>query len=176
LIIVGEGELRKECQNWVKENKLKEVYFEGGKTSRTLPFYYTRADIFVSPAIFGESFGIVLLEAMASGTPFIAFANKGYKEFLKGKRGEEFLVKPKDYRALAKKIEILIRNPRLRKELGHWGIKEAKKYSWSKIADQVLEFYELSKKERINQARKKRFATWPKYKELFKKLRKEIGF
>ncbi len=185
LIIVGEGELKKECQNWIKKNKLKEVYFEGKKTSRALPAYYARADIFVSPAIFGESFGIVLLEAMASGTPFVAFANKGYQEFLQGKRGEEFLVKPKDYRALAEKIEVLIKNPRLRKELRHWGIKEAKKYSWSKIADQVLEFYELSKKERIKQAKRKRFAynqefldwlKWPKYKELFKKLKKEIGF
>ena len=201
LIIIGDGELKEECQNWVKKNDLKEVFFEGKKTGKSLASYYKTADIFVSPAIFGESFGIVLLEAMASGTPFVAFANKGYKEFLKGKLGERFLVRPKDYRALAKKIESLIKKPHLRKEMKKWGIRESQNYHWGKIADQVLEFYQLAQEERAGLSKKKRYALkyfpistiddllkklykqdflnwlkWPKYKELFKKLKKEVGF
>ena len=143
LIIVGKGPLKKDCQQWAKENNLKEVYFEGEKTSKELVPYYSSADIFVSPAIFGESFGIVLLEAMACGVPVVAFANQGYKEFLGNKKGGKFLVQPKDYKALSQKIEILIKNPQLRKEMGEWGIAEAKNYSWPKIADQVLKFYKL---------------------------------
>ena len=148
LIIVGEGELKENCQEYVKENKLKNVVFEGEVIGKKLPPYYRTCDIFVSPAIFGESFGLVLLEAMACGKPVVAFANLGYKQFLKGKKGEKFLVKPKDYQALAKKIEVLIKNKKLRKEVGGRGWKEAQNYSWSKVADQVLDFYKLCQKKK----------------------------
>ena len=113
---------------------------------RELVSYYNGCDIFCSPAIFGESFGIVLLEAMACGKPVVAFANQGYKEFLRGKKGERFLAKPRDFQDLAQKLEILIKNPKLRKEMGEWGIEEAQKYSWSKIADKVLDFYQICQK------------------------------
>ena len=147
LIIVGEGELRRDCIKFTKENQLKEVYFEGeGKHGEVSP-YYTTADIFVSPAIFGESFGMVLLEAMASGVPVVAFANQGYKELLKKKRGA-FLVPPKDYRALVQKIEILIKKPHLRKKMGEWGQKDAQKYSWDRICDQVLDFYRFCQRKK----------------------------
>jgi len=148
LIIIGEGPLKAECQQYVRENNLKEVYFEGRVVGRELVSYYNGCDIFCSPAIFGESFGIVLLEAMACGKPVVAFANQGYKEFLRGKKGERFLAKPRDFQDLAQKLEILIKNPKLRKEMGEWGIEEAQKYSWSKIANQVLNFYQFCQKEK----------------------------
>ena len=146
LIIIGEGDLKKECEKYIRENGLKEVYFEGRVIGRELVSYYNGCDIFCSPAIFGESFGIVLLEAMACGKPVVAFANQGYKEFLLGKKGERFLAKPRNPKELAQKLEILIKNPKLRKEMGEWGIKEAQKYSWSKIADKVLDFYQICQK------------------------------
>ncbi len=160
LIIIGRGGLKKESEDFVKENNLKEVYFEGEVIGKKLPSYYRSADIFVSPAIFGESFGLVLLEAMALGIPVVAFANRGYKEFLSGKRGAEFLVKPRDYKALAEKIGIFIKNKKLRKEMGEWGRIEAKNYSWSKIADQVLDFYGLCRKNK--QKRKQKRITFDK--------------
>jgi len=144
LIVVGDGNLRKDSENYVKRNNLKEVYFEG-RVSDTLPYYKT-ADIFVSPAIFGESFGIVLLEAMASGIPFVAFANKGYKEFLKSSPAEKFLVNPRDYHGLSEKIEFLIEHPDIRKKIAFWGQKESQKYAWPKIADRVLKFYHFCQK------------------------------
>ena len=147
LIIVGEGELKKQCQNYVKENNLKEVYFEEAKTGKELVSYYNSCDIFCAPSIFGESFGLVLLEAMACKKPVVAFANQGYLELLKGKKGR-ILAKNRDFRDLAKKIEILIKNPKLRKEMGEWGIREAKKYSWPKIADQILGFYKICQKQK----------------------------
>jgi len=154
-IIVGEGPLKKDCQKYVKENNLKEVYFEGRITGKNLVSYYTSCDIFCSPAIFGESFGLVLLEAMAGGKPVVAFANTGYKQFLQDKKGERFLAKNRNYRDLAEKLEILIKNKKLRKEMGQWGLKEAQNYSWPKIADQVLAFYELSRKNKEKQKRRK---------------------
>ncbi len=148
LIVVGEGPLKDGCQKWVEKNKLKNVVFEEEVTEKEAPSYYRTADIFCSPAIYGESFGIVLIEAMASGIPVVAFANEGYKGVLEKTKGGKFLAKPKDYKTLSKKLEILIKNPRLRKEMGEWGIKEAQKYSWPKIADQVLAFYELCRKKK----------------------------
>jgi len=146
LIIVGEGNLKEDCQKWTRKHRLGEVYFEGQVAQEQIPAYFNTADIFVSPAIFGESFGLVLLEAMACGVPIVAFANQGYKEFLKGKERGAFLAPPKNHKVLAKKIEILIQDESLRKKMGKWGITEAQKYSWSKIADQVLAFYKLCQK------------------------------
>ena len=168
LIVVGEGPLKRELQIWTKKNKLKNVVFEGGIKEERTPVYYRTADIFVSPAIYGESFGIVLVEAMACGIPVVAFANEGYKEVLKKGKGERFLVKPKDYKTLAKKLEILIKNKELRKEMGEWGQIEAKKYSWPKIADQVLDFYELCRKNK-QKRREKSFDIDKIFQKLYNK-------
>jgi phosphatidylinositol alpha-mannosyltransferase len=148
LIVVGDGPLKNDCQDWAKKNRLKNVVFEREIKEKEVPSYYQSSDIYCSPAIYGESFGIVLIEAMAVGKPVVAFANRGYKGVLEKGKGRKFLVKPRDYKTLAKKLEILIKNPRLRGEMGKWGIKEAKKYSWPKIADQVLAFYKLCSKKK----------------------------
>ena len=154
LIVVGDGNLRRKCEGWVKEHHLKEVYFEGQVADEKLPSYFATSDIFVSPAIFGESFGLVLLEAMACGVPVVAFANEGYKEFLKGKRGEEFLAAPGDYKVLAEKIELLVKDEPLRKEISEKGVIESQKYSWSKIANQVIDFYQFCKNQKETRAKK----------------------
>lgn len=154
LIVVGDGGLKGECQRYVREKKIRNVVFVGEVTKK-VPSYYRTADIFVSPAIFGESFGLVLLEAMASGAPVVAFSNKGYAALLKGKVAEKFMAKPKDYSGLAKKIEILIKNPELRKKVAEEQIKEAKEYSWARVVDQVLDFYKLCKKEKEKKRKNK---------------------
>jgi len=147
LIIVGNGPLKEDLEKWAKVNQLKNVIFEGEAPEEKVPSFYKSCNIYCSPAIFGESFGVVLVEAMACGRPVVAFANEGYKEVLIGK-GTRFLAKPRDYHTLAKKLEILIKNEKLRREMGDWGIKEVQKYSWSKITDQVLNFYELCRKNK----------------------------
>lgn len=158
LIVVGDGPEKENCRKWVKLNNLKNVIFEGEAKEENAPFYYRSCDIFCSPAIFGESFGIVLLEALSSAKPVVAFANQGYKEFFKDKKGEKFLVKPKDFKGLAQKLELLIKNKKLREEMGEWGPKEAKNYSWSKIANRVLDFYKLCLKERRKKEKEKGFS------------------
>ena len=163
LIVVGDGPLKEDCQNWAKKNRLKNVVFEKRAEEKDTPSYYRSADIFVSPAIFGESFGIVLIEAMACGLPVVAFANEGYREVLKTGKGKRFLVKPKDYATLAKKLEILVKNKPLREEMGKWGIIEAQKYSWPKITDQVLDFYELCKRKK----KKEKFSLKKSFDKLF---------
>ena len=51
-------------------------------------------------------------------------------------------------KALAEKLALLIKDEKLRKEMGEWGIEEAKKYSWPKIVDQVIDFYKLCRKRK----------------------------
>lgn len=155
LVIVGEGPLKENLETWVLKNKLKNVIFEGKVNEEKVPSYYTSCDIFCAPSIFGESFGLVLVEAMACGKPVVAFANQGYKNVLTGK-GANFLVKPRDYKTLAKKLEILIKNKKLREKMGKWGIQEAKKYSWERVAERVLSFYQFCLKEK--RKRKKGFS------------------
>lgn len=139
LIIVGDGPLKKDCQKYASD--IKDVYWEGVQTGSIIPQYFSTCDIYCSPAIFGESFGIVLLEAMACGKPVVGFSNSGYKELFRGTKGEEFLAEPKNEKELALKLEKLIVNKNLREEMGKWGIEKSQNYSWNKVADQVLQFY-----------------------------------
>ncbi|MFA5432539.1 MAG: glycosyltransferase family 4 protein [Candidatus Paceibacterota bacterium] len=141
LIIVGDGPCKEECEDYAKANNLREIYWEGTQKGDIIPQYFSTCDIYCSPATFGESFGIVLLEAMALGKPICGFNNIGYKELLQNTKSKEFLVEPKNEIELAKKLDILICNEKLREEIGKWGLEEVKKYSWKKVADKILEFY-----------------------------------
>jgi phosphatidylinositol alpha-mannosyltransferase len=148
LIVVGEGPQKKEMEEFVKENGLKEVVFEGEVKEDKVANYYTTCDLFCSPATHGESFGLVLVEAMACQKPVVAFANEGYFQFLHNKKGG-ILVKNKDWRELAKKLAILIKNQKLREKMGKIALKEAEEYSWTKIADRVLDFYQFCQREKL---------------------------
>ena len=106
-----------------------------------LPKYYATCDIFCSPAIYGEGFGIVLLEAMASKKPVAGFSNSGYKQVMHG-IGRKFLVKPEDTEGLIKVLQNLVENKKLRERLGKWGLKQVEKYSWDKVGNEILKVYE----------------------------------
>lgn len=150
LIIVGDGPLRQECENFVKFNELKNVVFEGQKVgSNVIPRYLKSCHIFCSPAIFGESFGIVLLEGMAMGKPICGFSNLGYKELLKGTMGQDFLAEPRDSKALAEILDRLVKDKGLREEMGKWGLEKVKEYSWEKVAERVLAFYEKCRQSKL---------------------------
>ena len=110
---------------------LPNVEFTGYIEENDKAAYYNTSDICVFTATHGESFGIVLLEAMACGKPVVAFANAGYKEVLTGE-GARFLVE---------KLEILIKDKKLRDRMGKWGLEEVKKYDLSIMGKQILNFY-----------------------------------
>lgn len=140
LVIVGDGPLMSSARDFVARHKLDKVKFVGFVGEKELPRFYAEADIHCSPAIYGESFGIVLLEAMASGLPVVAFANAGYKEVLKGEGGQ-FLVPPKDVTALAKTLVTLAKDRKLRKRMSHWSLNEVRRYSWETVGPRVLQVY-----------------------------------
>jgi phosphatidylinositol alpha-mannosyltransferase len=99
-----------------------------------------RADVLVAPSLGGESFGIVLVEAMAAGVPVVASDIAGYREVLPSAAG--VLVPPGDAAALARAVDALLEDAGRRAQLGAAGRREAQRYAWPRIAARTLEVYE----------------------------------
>ena len=141
LIIVGPGtRLRRKYEKQVRRSHLEDVVFIGYVSADELPRYYRTAHVFCSPALGHESFGIVLLEAMAVGTPVIASNIPGYASVVTH-GSEGLLVPPKDYKALAKALLTLLKDEELRRQMGVRGVIRAKDYDWENIAKRVLNYY-----------------------------------
>ena len=140
LLLVGEGELRSKLFPRPFRLHGAEIRTVGRVDPEQLPGYYRSADIVCSPATGRESFGIVLLEAMASEVPVIASDIPGFRRVIShGTDG--LLVRPKDPAALAEAIVRLGVNRSYRKELGVMGRKKALQYDWSIIARRLEETF-----------------------------------
>ena len=154
LIVVGPGN-RSRYKEWVNEMKLNDVVFVGYISAADLVRYYYTADIFCAPATGQESFGIVLLEAMAAGKPIVASNIPGFASVLThGVEG--LLVPPKDEEELAHTLISLLRDQDLRQQMGSAGRNKAEKHSWESIAQRTTDYYleslngKASKKEEID--------------------------
>jgi len=171
LIIAGSGSEEEKIRKYVKKNGLKDLELLGFVEEEDKPRLYATCDIFCSPALYGESFGMVLVEAMACGKPVVAYANDGYKCVLKGK-GALLLCEPKDVGALADKIEILYSDEKFRNDMSEWGIEEAQKYSWENICNQVLTVYDkaIERNRRLKDTEKIKKSLIQKAEEFYKKL------
>jgi len=141
LIVVGPGtRLRSKYEKQVRRSNLQDVVFVGYASYDELPRYYKTADIYCSPATGRESFGIVLLEAMAIGKPVVASNIEGYANVVThGVDG--LLVPPKDPRMLAQALISLMSDASLQQQMGANGILKAKRYSWENIAQRILNYY-----------------------------------
>ncbi len=126
---------------YARMHGMNSVKFVGRISAADLPRYYKTCDVFCAPSTGFESFGIVLLEAMAAGKPIVATDIFGYRSVVD--QGEEgMLVEPENERALADAIIVLLRNPNLRREMGERGRRKATRYDWPLVARQVLAVYE----------------------------------
>lgn len=141
LIVVGPGEPDAESQRVMGERNITDVVFAGRVSDEELPAYYQSVDIFCSPATGGESFGIVLLEAMAAGIPIVASDIAGYRDVV-GHEVEGLLARTGDQTALAGAIRTLIEDPERRSAMGSAGRIKAYDYRWSAVATRVMNFYE----------------------------------
>ena len=140
LIVVGPGNLDKDSQSIMSARNPRDVELVGGVSYKDLPRYYASADIYCSPATGQESFGIVLLEAMACGKPIVASAIEGYMGIVKD--GEQGLLFPRrDSEKLAETLSLLIGNPDYASELGNTGREMVEQYRWNVVARQVESYY-----------------------------------
>lgn len=141
LIIAGDGRSRPRYERYVREANLDDVVFTGYVSTEDLPRYQQTADIYCSPATGNESLGIVLLEAMAAGRAIVASNIEGYANVVThGVEG--LLVLPKDADALSHALVHLLADDALRERMGNLGNVRAEQFSWERISQRVLSYYE----------------------------------
>lgn len=140
LIIAGEGPRRDKLEQLADSMNIKNIHFSGYVEEEEKRRLMGNADVFCSPAMFGESFGIVLIEAMAMGTPVVAGRNSGYVNVLSG-HGRLGLVDAKASDDFAERLELVMTDDKISRLLRSWGLHEVKKYDYPKIINQYESAY-----------------------------------
>ena len=120
--------------------------FAGRVDDEELPAYFQWSDVVASPALGGESFGIVLLEAMACGKPIVASRIDGYVG-LTGDADCGPLVPPGDAEALAAALIPLLICDDLRRTIGARGALAARQYDWPALAKRLVAIYEALRRD-----------------------------
>lgn len=145
LLVAGSGSMLPVLRNKAKllgiSNRVK---FLGTVSYSILPLYYRASDVFVLPSL-SEAFGIVLLEAMASGTPVVGTKVGGIPEIVDGCG---MLVPPGNARALSSAINEILNNQNLERKLGKLGKRRVERvYDWSVVVKSVERVYRESLEE-----------------------------
>ncbi|GAC1502911.1 MAG: phosphatidyl-myo-inositol alpha-mannosyltransferase [Candidatus Saccharimonadales bacterium] len=146
LIIVGDGPDRERLEMLADDLKLKNISFLGYVSEEKKLQLIANADIFCSPAVYGESFGIVLLEAMATGTVCVAGNNSGYVDVLQ-ELGAVSIVNPHDTEEFARRLDLLMHDKELRSLWQKWAAKYVKQYSYPNVVDRYEELYKEALQE-----------------------------
>ena len=142
LLLAGAGPLDKQVRRYLLTRRTGDVEMLGRVSEDEKARLFATADVFVAPATGRESFGIVLLEAMASGKPIVASDIHGYRSVVR--RGEQgLLVPPGDPRALAGALARLLSDDGLRARMGASGRERAKQFSWPSVVAKVEAYYEF---------------------------------
>ena len=140
LYVVGEGPEREAAQAGLPVRLRSDVVFLGRVEQAELPRLYRSADVYVSPALGGESFGIVLAEAMAAGATVVASDIPGYRSVVvDGRNG--VLVPPGDPASLARELGALLDNPARRAALAEQARRDVAELDWPVVAARVRAVY-----------------------------------
>ena len=143
LLVVGDGNLRSRYQVQSAALGLGErAFFCGRVPDAELPGYYAASDLLVLPSTTrGEAFGVVLLEAMASGKPVVASNLPGLRSVVHD-GADGYLVEPRDAKDLACKLKLLRDDPQLRREMGAQGRASVEaQYDWPRIIPRLERVY-----------------------------------
>ena len=140
LLVVGSGPQERELRRYVMTRGLQNVEFLGRVSESEKTQLFRTADIFVSPATGRESFGIILLEAMAAGAPIVCSDIHGYKGVVQRDR-QALLVPPGDRKALAAAISTLLDDPQLRARMAASGLERVEQFSWEQVTARVEAYY-----------------------------------
>jgi phosphatidylinositol alpha-mannosyltransferase len=140
LVIAGEGNDRQKLQEMTDELELPNVTFLGYVDDKTKKDLLASSDLFCAPAIYGESFGIVLLEAMSSGLVTVAGDNPGYVGVMK-EVGKLSIINPHDSFEFARRMEVLLTVPQIRKLWQDWALDYVQQFDYPAIVDQYEQLY-----------------------------------
>jgi phosphatidylinositol alpha-mannosyltransferase len=138
-VVVGEGRDRRAVAN-VREEIRRRIVMVGSVSHQALPAYHAAADVFVSAAVGQESFGLVLVEAMAAGVPVVATEIPGYREVARD-GVDALLVTPGDSRALGGAIQRILAEPATAAGLAAAGRVRAESFRWSAVVDRLVDAY-----------------------------------
>jgi glycosyltransferase involved in cell wall biosynthesis/SAM-dependent methyltransferase len=134
LLVVGDGEQRPALEEQARRLGIEQrVRFLGKVSDDELVAAYRAADVAATPSLAFEGFGLVVLEALACGTPVVGSAVEGLKEALEG-FDPSLLVAPGDADALAERLRGQLPGPERCREY-------AEGFSWQRTAEAVLEVY-----------------------------------
>lgn len=148
LIIAGDGPDRQKLQQYAEQLEIERwVDFVGYISEEQKQQLLGSVELFCSPALYGESFGIVLLEAMAMGTPIIAGDNMGYESVLT-ERGRLSLVDPRNTVEMQRRMRLFLEDEGLRNLWIEWASEYIKQFDYDKIVDLYERLY-LSKYAKI---------------------------
>jgi len=140
MIIAGDGPLRQQAEDLVNDYDLKNVLFTGHVSESEKWELIAQAKLYLAPALYGESFGIVLLEAMSVGTPVAGYANEGYKSVITGVFDDMF-VQPGDFKKLADIISERIKNDKKLRTDSKKALELARNYSWDVVIKALIPLY-----------------------------------
>jgi glycosyltransferase involved in cell wall biosynthesis len=138
LVMVGDGADRSLLEQMALELGLQNnIIFTGMVPNEAVPGYLAAADIFVFPSL-SEGFGIVVVEAMASGLPLVSTNVHGLPEIIEnGQNG--LLVEPRSPEQIAEKVLLLVESDDLRKTMAENNKAGARRYSWENVVGMVEE-------------------------------------
>ncbi|MBI4034330.1 glycosyltransferase family 4 protein [Candidatus Saccharibacteria bacterium] len=140
LIIAGSGLWETKLRNYVRNNNLKNIRFLGYVSEEKKRELLGNAELACFPSTYGEGFGIVLLEAMAMGTPLLAGNNLGYINVMTGP-GRIGLIDPEATADFANRLAVFLSDETQRKIMSAWALKEIKRYDYPKIIEQYEAVY-----------------------------------
>jgi len=146
LQIIGDGTDRFKLKDYVTNKKIPRVVFRGYVSEEEKIDAIADADVFCSPALYGESFGIVLLEAMALGTIVLAGNNPGYTAVLQEK-ADVSITNPRKIKSFAARLDLLLHDEKLRDEWSVWAIEYVKQFNYVNITDMYEKVYKKALKQ-----------------------------
>jgi len=140
LLLAGAGPQEREIRRYIATRRLTGVELLGRISEEDKVRYFATADVYVSPATGQESMGVVLLEALASGTPIVCSDIHGYRSVVR--RGEQgLLVPPRNVSALTAALGELLSDPAMRARMSESARARAVQFGWDNIAAKVEEYY-----------------------------------
>ncbi|MDB5164151.1 MAG: hypothetical protein JWS12_769 [Candidatus Saccharibacteria bacterium] len=140
LIIAGDGPDRAKLEDYVRDKQIPHVTFKGFVSQAEKLKLMADADLFCSPALYGESFGIVLLEAMAMGIVTVAGNNPGYASVLR-EHGRISLINPKEIDEFASRLELLLTDQALRQLWQSWALDYVQQFNYEYVVKQYEDLY-----------------------------------
>jgi phosphatidylinositol alpha-mannosyltransferase len=146
LIIAGDGPDREKMELLAEDLKLPNVSFLGYVSEDLKLELLAEADLLCAPSIFGESFGIVLLEAMATGTVCVAGNNEGYNNVLQ-EVGALSIVNPRDIQDFARRLDVMLHEPSVRALWQDWAKQYIKQFNYPRVVDKYEELYREALKQ-----------------------------